>query len=127
MNTGASRSLVAGVGAQGNIEIAATLERPPSPVESTEVAQNPNVGQRVRVYVAAENRLLREALARMLAKHGSIEIVGLHSATPLDHEALPEGAADVLLLPDIDLSILQLVTSLSAVCVLLCGFIWEVS
>jgi hypothetical protein len=36
-------------------------------------------------------------------------------------------AADVLLLPDIDLSILQLLTSLSAVCVLLCGFIWEVS
>ena len=35
-------------------------------------------------------------------------------------------AADVLLLPSIDLSILQLLTSLSAVCVLLYAFIWEV-
>ena len=35
-------------------------------------------------------------------------------------------AADVLLLPDIDLSILQLLTSLSAVCVLLYAFIWEI-
>ena len=34
-------------------------------------------------------------------------------------------AADVLLLPDIDLSLLQLLTSLSAVCVLLYAFIWE--
>ena len=35
-------------------------------------------------------------------------------------------AADVLLLPDNDLSLLQLLTSLSAVCVLLYAFIWEV-
>jgi hypothetical protein len=35
-------------------------------------------------------------------------------------------AADVLLLPDADLSLLQLLTSLSAVCVLLYAFIWEV-
>ena len=34
-------------------------------------------------------------------------------------------AADVLLLPDADLSLLQLLTSLSAVCVLLYAFIWE--
>jgi hypothetical protein len=34
-------------------------------------------------------------------------------------------AADVLLLPDIDLSVLQILTSLSAVCVLLYAFIWE--
>jgi hypothetical protein len=34
-------------------------------------------------------------------------------------------AADILLLPDIDLSLLQILTSLSAVCVLLYAFIWE--
>ena len=34
-------------------------------------------------------------------------------------------AADVLLLPGIDLSVLQLLTSLSAVCVLLYAFIWD--
>jgi hypothetical protein len=35
-------------------------------------------------------------------------------------------AADVLLLPDIDLSLLQILTSLSAVGVLLYAFIWEI-
>jgi hypothetical protein len=34
-------------------------------------------------------------------------------------------AADVLLLPDIDLTVLRLLTSLSAGCVLLYAFIWE--
>jgi len=34
-------------------------------------------------------------------------------------------AADVLLLPDIDLTVLRLITSLLAVSVLLYGFIWE--
>jgi hypothetical protein len=34
-------------------------------------------------------------------------------------------AADVLLLPDIDLTVLRLITSLLAVSVLLFGFIWE--
>jgi DNA-binding NarL/FixJ family response regulator len=79
--------------------VTATLGPPP-------IAVGAGAGQAVaietaretRVYVAAENRLLREALARMLAKHGSIEIVGLNSATPFDGEALAEGGADVLLL-----------------------------
>jgi hypothetical protein len=35
-------------------------------------------------------------------------------------------AADVLLLPDIDLTAWQLLTSLSAICVLLYAFIWEI-
>ena len=35
-------------------------------------------------------------------------------------------AADVLLLPDIDLSTLQRLTSLSGICVLLFAFIWEI-
>jgi DNA-binding NarL/FixJ family response regulator len=98
VNTAVSRSLVTDVAAQHNPRIAGTLEAPPSRSGSPEIAPDRNVAERVRVYVAAENRLLREALSRMLAKHGSIEIVGLHSATPLDCEALPEGAADVLLL-----------------------------
>ncbi len=34
-------------------------------------------------------------------------------------------AADVLLLPTIDLTMLRLATSVAAVAVLLCGFIWE--
>jgi len=35
-------------------------------------------------------------------------------------------AADVLLLPDVDLTLWQLLTSLAAVIVLVYGFIWEV-
>ncbi len=98
MNTGVSRSLVTRVAAPRNPGIAGTLETLPSRAEITEAARNRNVAETVRVYVAAENRLLREALSRMLAKHPSIEIVGLHSSAPLDREALPEDAADMLLL-----------------------------
>jgi len=35
-------------------------------------------------------------------------------------------AADLLLLPDVDLRLLEILTSLSAVCVLLYAFIWDV-
>jgi DNA-binding NarL/FixJ family response regulator len=48
--------------------------------------------------VAAENRLLREALARMLTKQGSIEVIGLDSAEPFRSQALVEWEVDVLLL-----------------------------
>ncbi len=53
---------------------------------------------KVRVFVAAENRLLREALARMLTKRGSIEIVGLNATEPFRSQVLVKWAADVLLL-----------------------------
>lgn len=51
-----------------------------------------------RVYVAAENRLLREALSRMLMRHGDIEAVGLNSDAPFLAEALIEEKADILLM-----------------------------
>jgi hypothetical protein len=35
-----------------------------------------------RVFLAAENRLLREALSRMLVKHGEIAVVGMDLAEP---------------------------------------------
>jgi len=53
---------------------------------------------KARVYVAAENRLLREALARMLTKRGSIKVIGLDSAEPFRGQALVDWEADVLLL-----------------------------
>jgi len=52
----------------------------------------------VRVFVAADNRLLREALARMLTKKGSIEVTGLESPSPLQAEHVAESNARVLLL-----------------------------
>jgi DNA-binding NarL/FixJ family response regulator len=39
----------------------------------------PNAQEGIRVFVAAENRLLREALAKILVERGSLEIAGLNS------------------------------------------------
>jgi hypothetical protein len=50
------------------------------------------------VFVAADNRLLREALARMLAKKGNVEVTGLESAAPLRVESIVRTNAGVLLL-----------------------------
>jgi DNA-binding NarL/FixJ family response regulator len=54
--------------------------------------------QHVRVFVAAENRLLREALARVLTRRGSIEVIATDSASPFHTDALLEARPDILLL-----------------------------
>jgi DNA-binding NarL/FixJ family response regulator len=54
--------------------------------------------KKTRVYVAAENRLLREALSRMLTRCGDVEVVGLQVSGPFDAPALLEANADILLL-----------------------------
>jgi chemotaxis response regulator CheB len=48
--------------------------------------------------VAAENRLLREALSRMLVKSGEIDVVGTDMEEPFRAEDLLEEETDVLLL-----------------------------
>src|SRR5579864_3183378 len=53
---------------------------------------------RARVFVAAENRLLQEALSRMLAKLDDIEITGNSLSTPFQPETLLETPPDILLL-----------------------------
>jgi DNA-binding NarL/FixJ family response regulator len=53
---------------------------------------------RPRVFVAADNRLLREALARMLTTKGEVEVTGLDSVAPLQVEHVTQTNADVLLL-----------------------------
>jgi DNA-binding NarL/FixJ family response regulator len=53
---------------------------------------------KTRVYVCAENRLLREALSRMLMRRGDIDVIGIPSSDPLRPEALLEENADILLL-----------------------------
>jgi DNA-binding NarL/FixJ family response regulator len=50
------------------------------------------------VFVAADNRLLKEALARMLAKKGSIEVTGLELPGPLQAAHVAQTNASVLLL-----------------------------
>jgi DNA-binding NarL/FixJ family response regulator len=48
--------------------------------------------------VAAENRLLREALSRMLVKNGEIEVVGMEVADSFRTQDLLEEETDILLL-----------------------------
>jgi DNA-binding NarL/FixJ family response regulator len=54
--------------------------------------------KRVRVYVAAHNRLLREALARILTKRGNVEVTGLDSPLACEAATLVRQGAEVLLL-----------------------------
>jgi hypothetical protein len=53
---------------------------------------------KLSVIVAADNRLLREALARMLAKKGDVEVTGLEATAPLRAESVAQTNANVLLL-----------------------------
>src|ERR1700674_1449052 len=55
-------------------------------------------GTKPRVFVAAENRLLREALSRMLVKSGEIEVVGKDIGEPFRTEDLLKEETDILLL-----------------------------
>jgi len=57
-----------------------------------------NARRKPRVFVAAENRLLREALSRMLVKNGEIEVVGMDMAEPFRTEDLLTEDTDILLL-----------------------------
>lgn len=67
-------------------------------VEASSLRTEPREETRARVYVAAENRLLREALSRMLMKCGDIDVVGLKANGPFDPCALLAENADILLL-----------------------------
>jgi two-component system, NarL family, response regulator LiaR len=53
---------------------------------------------RPRVFVAADNRLLRETMAHMLTKKGSVEVIGMESPPPLSAECVAEAGTDVLVL-----------------------------
>jgi two-component system, NarL family, nitrate/nitrite response regulator NarL len=83
--------------------------------------------EKIRVFVAAENRLLRETLARVLSKGGGIEVIATNSAAPFHTDALLEARPDILLLNsrgslEEDLSAIQQVrTAAPAVRILLIG------
>src|SRR5258708_22046420 len=84
-------------------------------------------GEKIRVFVAAENRLLREALARVLCKGGCIEVRATDSTAPFHTDALVEANPDILLLTsrgslDEDLAAIQEVRAAApAVRILLIG------
>lgn len=58
----------------------------------------PGKGPKPRVFLAAENRLLREALSRMLTKNGEVAVIGADEAKPFQPEDLLREEANVLLL-----------------------------
>ena len=53
---------------------------------------------KARVFIAAENRLLREVLSRMLGKVGSIDVVGMDAPEPFRTEDLLREKAEILVL-----------------------------
>jgi len=83
--------------------------------------------EKIRVFVAAENRLLREALARVLTKGGCIEVIATDSAAAFHTDVLLNTRPDILLLSsrgslEEDLSaIRQVRTAAPAVRILLIG------
>lgn len=54
--------------------------------------------ERPHVFVAAENRLMREALSRMLTKNGEVEVIGGGAAEPFGNGDLRPEEAEILLL-----------------------------
>jgi DNA-binding NarL/FixJ family response regulator len=104
--------------AQDNRRRSVKLARAEPPKTTTE---------KIRVFVAAENRLLREALSRVLGKAGNIEVMATDSAAPFHTDALLDVSPDILLLtsrgslPE-DLSTIQQVRAAApAVRILLIG------
>jgi DNA-binding NarL/FixJ family response regulator len=77
----------------GDRRTAITVEESASPARGGAL-----VGQKPRVFVAAENRLLREALSRMLVKSGEVEVVGTDTGEPFRSEDVLREETDILLL-----------------------------
>jgi len=96
MSTGAGRSALRETGAQhetgANDQETARLT-----TEELRPAR-PQPEAMIRVFIAAENRLLRDALAKMLGKQENIQISGLDAMTPFNAEALRKFDAEIFLL-----------------------------
>jgi DNA-binding NarL/FixJ family response regulator len=78
-----------------NASAAESKQRPAKPVRGN---GRSTATDKIRVFVAAENRLLREALARVLIKSGSVEVIATDTAAPFHTDALIDSAPDILLL-----------------------------
>jgi DNA-binding NarL/FixJ family response regulator len=55
-------------------------------------------GSPVRVFIAAENRLLREALSRVLNRRSGVDVIATDAAAPFHTDLLLETKPDILLL-----------------------------
>src|ERR1700740_1411579 len=86
-----------------NITVRETVRSNGSASDSRRRATKPLRGDKtppaqIRVFVAAENRLLREALARVLSKGGCVEVITANPAVPFQTDALLDARPDILLL-----------------------------
>jgi two-component system response regulator DegU len=99
MNTAVRRSRVtAGIGQRGEVFREERKNSYFVEGEKPSAAAEKKTEARPRVYIAAENRLLREALSRMLVRRGETEVVGLNATGPFRIEGLIEEKANILLL-----------------------------
>jgi len=99
MNTAARRNPISSGNSQRNELLRGERRGNPLPAEEApRMRANGEADVRSRVYIAAENRLLREALSRMLTRQGDIDVVGLNSPGPFQVGGLIEEKADILLL-----------------------------
>lgn len=95
MNTATRRSMLReldepdGLGTNGEASAARSHE------SSSPGQQFPKVA--IQVYIAAENRLLRDALAKMLAKQEDIHVSGQDAITPFSEETFQKLRAEVFL------------------------------
>jgi hypothetical protein len=81
------------------IEYGALSALPLDAQTPTDMQAGPQIGEKkIRVYVAADNRLLRGVLARVLAKRGNVEVIGLDSPLACDAGTLVGQGVEVLLL-----------------------------
>jgi len=81
------------------IEYGALSALPLDAQTPTDAAAGPRSGEKqIRVYLAADHQLLREAFARVLVKRGNVEVVGFGSPLACDAGALVGQGVQVLLL-----------------------------
>jgi DNA-binding NarL/FixJ family response regulator len=99
MNGAARRSAISsGPGPQHELVRGVRGRNLPQAEDAARIRANGGAEPRARVYIAAENRLMREALSRMLMRQGDIEVVGLNCAGRFRVEGLLAENADILLL-----------------------------
>jgi two-component system, NarL family, response regulator DevR len=99
MNTGARRSCVTNSSRPQRLTAKGTNGSGAGvAIEGTQPTTRHNSPKKIHVSIAAENRLLREALTRMLGKDTRIEVHGSEwtAAEPL--KISPEGEAEILLI-----------------------------
>ena len=99
MNTAARRSinLPAGDGPHGGYVRGRHKGHGTAVLQTASTERVAAAADTTRVYVAAQNRLLREALSRMLARRGDIDVVKADAMECFRPEALLDETAEILL------------------------------